>query len=161
MPLPQLMLADIPDWQVSATVVLSNGMSLRFNGTDCQLANPSDQPRRLQRGDFVCGYQSGKWWKQTPDDAREFDPLLDIPYVLASFDDLVAPTTLPMRLVSLGELVEEARASDPTAKVLYHKIVDEPKADNPAFFTLETVHHMVWGAEATSPLIILFVSSRF
>ena len=104
------------------------------------VVNPTTEPMEIKVGMFCAGFLKGKWRKM--EKAEDTDDH-DIALVLNNADTVVIKDREKDR-VRLGELVEEGRAAKGTANIRYHKIIEEPKPDDPGYFRLEVTNQIYW-----------------
>ena len=48
---------------------------------------------------------------------------------------------------SIGELVEDLRRTKGVARIRYHKVIEAPLAEDPAYFRLECVTNVFWNMD--------------
>ena len=49
---------------------------------------------------------------------------------------------------SIGELVEYLRRTKGVARIRYHKVIEAPSAEDPAYFRLERVTYAFWNMDS-------------
>ena len=83
-------------------------------------------------GMMCAGFMKGKW---TNDPSQE---VLDRSF-RAEFADSRTIVLMDRKPNSLGELVEDLRRTKGVARIRYHKVIEAPSAEDPAYFRLERV----------------------
>ncbi len=119
--------------------------------------NSSKQEQCLPEGAIIAGWFRGKFWhhradngpkqkKKAKKDEEEITEVTDAD-VLFSLQDADSKVSMNGKVMSVGAVVAEKRQTHADAGVQYHELKDQPKAGNPAWFTLETQVDIYFRAE--------------
>ena len=162
MPSWQAIRKEIPNpltWE--STLNAKNGLSvvLAINRR-VFVKNSSRQEQCLPQGTVIAGFFKGGFWrhraggaaaasqqkKKAKKDEEEITEVTDAD-VLYSLQDADSKVSLNGKVMSVGAVVAEKRKAQPDAGVQYHKLKDQPKPGNPAWFALENLADIYFRAE--------------
>ena len=137
--LPTLARADVPSplcWTASLPLPASSKKAggkcnlVIAVGQKLFLANEGSCDLEFSAGFVIAGYWKGTWQKSATEERES-----DVCFKLENADDLVI---LDGKVQTLAQVIASKRATSPLEiKVMYHELVEKPKAEDTTFFTLQ------------------------
>ena len=118
------------------------GLRIRLMpGPKVFLINSTTGDLEAKAGMICAGFMKGKW---TNDPSQE---VLDRS-IRAEFADSRTLVLMDRKPNSIGELVEDLRRTKGVARIRYHKVIEAPLAEDPAYFRLECVTNVFWNMDS-------------